>query len=202
MRTSGIVRAYVWLCRIGHCRGFGVQSPWAYSMVRYVINEHFPYYAYKGLRRRYPADAVRRKVGEMLLRLANYAQPTRVAAFYLDDAEEKHSKAYLKAGCRRMDYLTIKKEDEVNVLIEFLQKDVEPHIVITDAQCLKGNVRKSVVDMLRTGDYLFIDNLNARKGLWKDILKDFQNIVSFDMYYCGLIYLDEKRYKQNYIINF
>lgn len=202
MRTSGIVRAYIWLRRIGHCRGFGVQSPWSYNMVRYVINEHFPYYAYKSLRKKYPADAIRRKVGEFLLRLANYVQPTKVAVYYLDDVDEKHSRAYLKAGCKRMEYVGIGKEEDVNVLSEYLQKDDKSHILIVDAQCLKDNVRKSVAGMLHTGDYLFIDNLNAQRRLWKNILEDFQNIVSFDMYYCGLIYFDEKRYKQNYIINF
>ena len=30
--------AFVWLMRIGHCRGFGVQSPTDYWLVRYVIN--------------------------------------------------------------------------------------------------------------------------------------------------------------------
>ena len=35
-----------WLCRCKYCRGFGVQSPSAYSFIRYVINEHYPYYAY------------------------------------------------------------------------------------------------------------------------------------------------------------
>ena len=44
----------VWAVRIGHCRGFGVQSPWAYRMVRYVINEHWPYYAYAPLAARFP----------------------------------------------------------------------------------------------------------------------------------------------------
>lgn len=202
MKTSSIVRAYVWFRRVGHCRGFGIQSPWAYNMVRYVINEHFPYYAYKRLKRRFPADVIRRKTGEFLLRLANYVQPAIVVAFYLDDDAEKHSEAYLKAGCRRMEYIRMRKEDGPGILIESIQKDVKPHIVIMDAQCIKDNVLKTISGVLCTGDYLFIDNLNARRGIWKNILKEFQNIVSFDMYYCGLIYLDEKRYKQNYIINF
>ena len=41
--------AFVWLKRIGHCRGFGVQSPTDYWLVRYVINEHWPYYQYASL---------------------------------------------------------------------------------------------------------------------------------------------------------
>ena len=41
----------VWLSRINHCRGFGVQSPSAYAFIRYVVNEHYPYYAYEDLRK-------------------------------------------------------------------------------------------------------------------------------------------------------
>ena len=39
-----------WLRRCGCNRGFGVQSPSAYAFIRYVINEHYPYYAYQELR--------------------------------------------------------------------------------------------------------------------------------------------------------
>ena len=81
MKTNRIVRAWIWLRRIGHCRGFGIQSPWAYSLVRYVINEHFPYYAYADLDAGFPgADAVRRKTGRFFLRLANYVQPATVVS--------------------------------------------------------------------------------------------------------------------------
>ena len=35
-----------WLLRCRYSRGFGIQSPSAYSFERYVVNEHDPYYAY------------------------------------------------------------------------------------------------------------------------------------------------------------
>ena len=44
-----IKRSIVWLRRIRYSRGFGVHSPWAYKFIRYVINEHYPYYKYKDL---------------------------------------------------------------------------------------------------------------------------------------------------------
>ena len=89
----------VWTARIGRCRGFGVQSPWAYRMVRYVINEHWPYYAYAPLAARFPDEGViGRRVCELCLRLANRLQPRKVALYGIDgDAIS----CYIQAGCRR-----------------------------------------------------------------------------------------------------
>ena len=65
----------VWLSRINHCRGFGVQSPSAYAFIRYVVNEHYPYYAYEDLRKQHAdVSGVRLKLCRLYLRLANYAQ--------------------------------------------------------------------------------------------------------------------------------
>ena len=99
IKMLDIKRLLVWLGRIHRCRGFGVQSPWAYAMVRYVINEHWPYYAYEPLRRAYPqVGGVGRKLLELCLRLANRVQPA--AAFTLGVDGEMYV-AYIKAGCRR-----------------------------------------------------------------------------------------------------
>ena len=81
-KVSRLKRLWIWLRRCSHSRGFGVQSPWAYSFIRYVVSEHYPYYAYDELRQRYAeADAVTRKLAEFYFRLANFRQP-EVAACY------------------------------------------------------------------------------------------------------------------------
>ena len=47
-----IKRYIIWLRRMSYSRGFGVQSPSAYRFIRYVISEHYPYYAYADLRKK------------------------------------------------------------------------------------------------------------------------------------------------------
>ena len=42
-----------YLSRIGKSRGFGIQSPWAYSFVKDVISEKLPYYAYSDIENQY-----------------------------------------------------------------------------------------------------------------------------------------------------
>ena len=66
----------VWLSRIAYCRGFGIQSPSAYAFVRYVINEHYPYYAYRQLDSAAPSlSRADRKRMRLCLRVANQLQP-------------------------------------------------------------------------------------------------------------------------------
>ena len=64
---------FVWLKRIGHCRGFGIQSPTDYWLVRYVINEHWPYYQYETLGT--DDDWLTQKIGRLYFRIANWLQP-------------------------------------------------------------------------------------------------------------------------------
>ena len=86
-----------WLRRIKYCRGFGVQSPSAYRFIRYVINEHYPYYAYDELRKELPRlDSLTRKRMELYFRIANYRQ----ASLWLDYSRRDDTIAiYVGRGC-------------------------------------------------------------------------------------------------------
>lgn len=44
-----LTRIWVYLSRLHRSLGFGIQSPTDYAFVRYVINEHWQYYAYQQL---------------------------------------------------------------------------------------------------------------------------------------------------------
>ena len=83
-------RWLVWLSRIHCCRGFGIQSPTDYAFVRYVVNEHWPYYAYDVL---HEADWLREKLGRLYFRLANWRQPTVILS---DDYQQ-----WWHAGCKK-----------------------------------------------------------------------------------------------------
>ena len=42
----------------------------------------------------------------------------------------------------------------------------------------------------------------AMRRQWRKVVEERPGVVTFDLYYCGLVFFDKKRYKQNYIINF
>ena len=189
-------RIIVWLCRIGRCRGFGVQSPWAYRMVRYVINEHYPYYAYGPLARAYPAkDTPTRKLRELCLRLANHVRPRTVVEY--GNADEAFE-AYVKAGCKTAVY--------VKTACEGIARKAPAADFALIAPC-DGMAEAFEAVAARAGDGTVAMLLGIRRDrrarrLWRSIVDGRERVVTFDLYYCGLVFFDGKRYKQNYIINF
>ena len=168
---------FVWLCRIGHCRGFGIQSPTDYGFVRYVINEHGPYYQYKGLGR--DDDWLTRKLGRLYFRIANWLQPKVIVS--------SGYQMYLQAGCK-----TAK-----------LQADADHAELILFK--LEGDCRNRLATIYNKVDehsVLILENIRQDKALWQEIVSDGRTGVTFDLYYCGIVMFDLKRHKHNYIINF
>ena len=82
---------FVWLRRLRHSRGFGIQSPTDYAFVRYVVCEPWPYYAYDTLGQ--GDDWLTRRLGRLYFRLANWRQPATIVTNGYED--------YFAAGCRR-----------------------------------------------------------------------------------------------------
>lgn len=192
----GLKRKIVWLARIGHCRGFGVQSPWAYMIVRYVINEHYPYYAYEPLARAYPCtDTVTRKLRELCLRVSNHVQPRTVMAIGCTDGAVE---AYVKAGCQSACYQETGCE-------EVIGKPVNAGFAVIYPCQGSREAFKSVAKDAENGVVVMLIGIHEDKKmrqLWREVTAELRGVVSFDLYYCGLVFFDKKRFKQNYIINF
>ena len=164
----------VWLRRIAHCRGFGIQSPTDYWFVRYVINEHWPYYQYDVIGQN--DDWMTRKMGRLHFRLANWRQPSVITA--------DHFRDYLQGGCKRAEF------GEGNELI----------CMSVGGDCRKRLAQ--VYSMLDENSVIIIENICRDKNFWQEIVNDKRTGVTFDLYYCGIILFDKKRTKKNYIINF
>ena len=164
----------VWLCRIGHCRGFGIQSPTDYWLVRYVINEHWPYYQYDALGK--DDDWLTRKLGRLYFRLANWRQPSVI--------QSNGYRSYLEAGCRRASFGD--NTDSIELMRISLPSDaVEP-----------------IYDKVDDRSVLIVEGIRDEKERWRRIVEDERTVVTFDLYYCGIVLFDKTRFKKHYIINF
>lgn len=185
-----------WLRRIKYCRGFGVQSPSAYRFIRYVINEHYPYYAYDELRKELPRlDSLPRKRMELYFRVANFRQ----ASLWLDFCERNDVIAtYVGRGChatqvrRITDLQQITADDRIEVLR-----------ICPSAGCealLEAALQKTDDHTL-----FIIEDMgynDTAKRMWQKLLESDLTSVSYDLYYLGIAFFDRKRYKNNYIVNF
>jgi len=176
-----IVRqAWVWMRRIGHCRGFGIQSPTDYRFERYVINEHWPYYAYEKMGAK--DRKLRRKLGKLYFRLANQLQPQTIID--LVGAEE-----YLRAACAKAEILT--RQDTVS---ERTRIDLAIVPIQTEYQQL--------FNLCTQHSVVVFENIYQQPALWHCIEYDIRTTATFDLYYCGIVFFDKRRSPNNYIINF
>jgi hypothetical protein len=164
----------VWLGRIGHCRGFGIQSPADYWLVRYVINEHWPYYSYSELGQ--DDNWLTQKLGRLYFRLANWCQP----AMIMSDAYQ----AYMQAGCRKAKF-----GESTEMIRLTLEGDYRNRLM-------------DIYNKVNDATLLIVEHLWKDKQFWQEIIVDERTRVTFDLYYCGIVLFDKKRTKINYIINF
>ncbi len=189
---SRLRRGVLWVSRAKYCRGFGIQSPWAYRFVRYVVNEHYPYYAYDDLRPLFPKISRReRRLCELYLRLANYCQADEMEL--IGDVSAAKC-AYIHAGCAK----TVLRKDGMTRQEGFAMA------VIAYSPTLEQDVL-AMVSRAKDDSMLVVEGVHknaAAHQSWVRILRDKRVRISFDLYYCGILFFDRKKYKQNYKINF
>lgn len=185
-----------WLRRIKYCRGFGVQSPSAYRFIRYVINEHYPYYAYDELRKELPRlDSLTRKRMELYFRVANYRQ----ASLWLDYSRRDDTIAiYVGRGCNAT---------RVRNIADSQQPVSGDKIEVLRICPIAGCEALLEAALQKTDDHtlFIIEDIgynDTAKRMWQTLLESALTSVSYDLYYLGIAFFDRKRYKNNYIVNF
>lgn len=184
----------VWLRRCRHSRGFGVQSPWAYRLVRYVINEHYPYYAYDDLAESSRKYAVRwRKLAKLYFRLANYLQAEEWLTY---TSYAKMYEKYIARGCNHCAVRPLRHVTDI------------PDGMRVATVALKGDFKpicERLVASAHSDSLLILEGIHDDKrtlAYWRELMMDVRVGVTFDLYDCGLIFFDKKHHKRNYIVNF
>lgn len=185
-----------WLRRIKYCRGFGVQSPSAYRFIRYVINEHYPYYAYDELRKEMPRlDSLTRKRMELYFRVANFRQ----ASLWLDFCERNDVIAtYVGRGCHAT---------QVRRITDLQQITADDRIEVLRICPTAGSeaVLEAALQQADDRTIFIIEDIgynDTAKRMWQKLLESDITSVSYDLYYLGIAFFDRKRYKANYVVNF
>lgn len=191
-------RIYIWLTRFHRCRGFGVQSPSDYSFIRYVINEHYPYYAYASLRRAMPdAGPLAHRLGRLYFRIANHIQPAVIADIH--PTSDTYA-TYMHAGCRRAvithDTADIAKADMLRITIK---------AATTPRSDYNTAIIRKAIAAAKPNSIIILEDINRNhntRAFWRSIRQDGQSNITFDLHYAGIIIRRPDRYPQHYTVCF
>ena len=182
-----------WIHRMGYSRGFGVQSPSAYSFIRYVLTEHYPYYAYDELKMRFKSsDHATKKKGRLYFRLANYAQASHWFDYH--SAEQPYA-AYVHEGCRKTVFQAIDGKTIPNAFRLARLSMTEDYQAVYEALC------KVATD----DSILILEGINDNKdtkAFWKRVQESQKATRTYDLFLCGIIVFDTSKHKHHYIVNF
>lgn len=173
-----VTRLWVYLSRLHRSLGFGIQSPTDYDFVCHVVNEHSEYYAYEHLDQ-LSKGWLDRKMGRLYFRLANWRQPSmmRIDPYGI----------FFMTGCKK-----------TKMVPEVQHIELERLEVIGDYRAKMDIIYNKVDD----SSVLVIDNICRDKDFWLEVEKDPRTGVTFDLYYCGIVFFDKRRHKMNYKVNF
>ncbi len=173
--------------RFPQSRGFGVQSPSAYSFIRYVINEHDSYYAYEDLELQLTKlTRWEHKMGRLFLRLANYWQPVSYCS------NNTVYTPYIHAGCCKSVLQKVVNGDRQLVIIDWGKDSQADFWNEMLSRCTKQTLL--VVIGIHAGNRYF--------DSWKRLQESKLTGITYDLYHCGIVFFDRDIYKQHYKVFF
>lgn len=197
-------KPFIWLSRFRYRCGYGVHSPFAFSLITDVFYEKRAYYSYADLSEKHKCckndttlDYTCHKVNKLLFRLVNRCQPNSVIAYC--------------AAPKTLDYLHYAKKSAPLYNISTLEGNMDTGSV----DFVFINTHSSSVDTLKAFNH-FADRANQNtlivingicynkqmRNAWIDIVSDNRSGITFDLYDVGLVFFDKKKIKQDYKINF
>lgn len=191
-------RAIIWLRRIGHGRGFGVQSPNDYYFLRNVINEHIPYYKYDDLKEVVTCEnKYSRKMCQLCFRLSNHAQ----ADFFLEiNANNDAVREYVLAACKKTKAIKASLPADLPDAWQgktfFVWCAYSPGIepLVSKVVELSGERSVIVVDQIYEN--------RETQDFWNAMADDNHITIAYDLYHSGILLKESRRYKKKYFVNF
>lgn len=191
-----IRRIGIFLKRFNHSKGFGIQSPSAFLFSNHIINDHHHYDVYNILRRKFPHESrLTLKLSRLYFRIA---QAQHSAKWTICTRKFTVYQSYIQAGSPRT---KIEKVLSNNTL--FNTRNGEVLLMCIDSNWYQ--LFDSFVSSANANSLLIVEAIhvnNYTKAIWQQMISDSRTVVSFDLYYCGIICFDNTKSKQQFVINF
>lgn len=196
-------RCIRWFRRFRKRCGYGIHSPFAFSLVTGVIYEKGEYYAYEHLEelRNCTNAFLRHKDDRLLFRLVNHAAPSNgvVICTQLGITKEYLREARKTADWHFMSPFSSQKPADV-----FRRLQQVDFIYIDDVYHTE-RILEAALPFVTDRTLLVVRNIHhnpALSKIWKIFIQHPQVRVTFDLYDFGLVYFERRLNKENYIINY
>ena len=195
-------RPIVRLLRFRHRCGYGIHSPFAWAKVTGVIYERGLYYAYAPLLTAHPMGGGRHDgmtLGDLrlLFRLSNDTHPRR--GHIVIQKGLAAPTAYLRSGCESCQWTTADSAKPTLPAAEALD------FVYLDAPEAWPALAQQAVEQLSDGGALVIRGIHrkaADRAAWRRLQAQQQVRVTFDLYEFGLVYVEQRLNKEDYLISY
>lgn len=226
MKRSLLCRIKVWLSRFRYRRGYGVQSPFAYSFFRDILFEEMPYYGFDKLRNLSDPYLTRHTL-QVLYRIVNMQKPgivldilpaSSAVSCYIGGVSSRNRTISLvndNVLAKRISddtselgiYVEVKNS---NILKELLQingslgKITFAHVGLTDDRKLLYEICKVLSVSMSANGVIVIDGINRDyvKDVWMVLNEEKNASVAFDLYDIGILFFNGTLNKEYYKVNY
>lgn len=211
--------------RLKHRKGYGVHSPFAFSVITDVIEERLPYYAYQVMNRVYLKNSpITSKVAFLLFRLANRFRSRKILElncdggytllpFVLVDSRNEiisiGEEFEQKSAINRLAWLD-KRANQVSYLRNAAEIDEDykaDFIVLTSFP--KGFTEESLFSFIKShmheNTVVFVKGIQDKRpfeNFWDSLCDDEEIAITMDLYDYGLAIRKPRFFKQHYIVSF
>ncbi|SFG57985.1 hypothetical protein [Prevotella sp. KH2C16] len=192
---SCLKRGFFRLLRAPRSRGFGVQSPFAYRFIREVVRGTVSEENGLRLRRLYPQGEKKWfRQAALYERLSRYQGPCQwgICPFQGEIYEDA-----VLMGCPKATVVDCIHGYELELV-------AQSKVVVMDLEENWWRVYEAFADHAAANSVLVVEDIHySRETLkaWRKIIADSRSGVSFDLYDCGIVFFDRKKYKRSYRVS-
>lgn len=195
-------RFVVWLCRFRHRCGYGIHSPYAFSLVRDVVYEHAAYYAYAGLGEDLSrkVHGLREKDYRLLFRLSN---ASGAKAGWVIGREAANVGEYVRAA--RPSCLWTTAQTDVYDSSAFPGNNPSPGFVYMEVLSGWETLFLHCLSVVPDGGLIVIQGLHSQKSAlraWHRLVKDERIRVVFDLWDFVIVSTEKRLDKTEYVVNY
>lgn len=226
MKKSLFCRAKVWLSRFKYRRGYGVQSPFAYSFFRDILFEELPYYDFDKLKHLSDPYLTKHTL-QVLYRIVNKQKPGIVLDIFPSSSSVSGYIGGVSSRNRTISLVqnanlakNISKDTSslgiyvevrsTNVLKELMQISASlgkisfAHIGICDNKKLLFEVCRILPVSMAEKGVVVIDGIDRDdvKDIWMILNREKNASVAFDLYDIGILFFNTELNKEYYKVNY